>query len=377
MPNIPLTSIALTISLCLRVMFALPDSVGMPAVAWSNWVSIEMKTYGDIAYLVNHSTREAGGWDGYSMGLPGATLPAFQQLNMRRAYYAAVTHTDANIGTVIDALDSTGLRDNTVICFFTDHGWSLGEHGEWAKHTNFELDVHAPWILSMPSEEPGLLTHGPSNPISDVFTEHVDIMPTLLEAAAGVAIGSCNGTFKEMPNLCTMGVSRVPLLQPTKPIDGTLHHAAAIRRMQLPANNAAFSQYERPYAGGPGGAVMDTSWCAMANGEGNSMACTVGYTMVGLYSPDMHRMPAEHRQGRAGTSNIEYRYTEWVGFNTARTPLTRDWSDVSGIELYVHNGSTAELVNLAADPEFKDVVASFSKRLHAGPTSGGGWGDRT
>jgi hypothetical protein len=42
---------------------------------------------------------------------------------------------------------SAGLRDSTAVLFFTDHGWSLGENGEWAKHTNFELDVHAPWYV--------------------------------------------------------------------------------------------------------------------------------------------------------------------------------------------------------------------------------------
>ena len=117
---------------------------GMPAVAWSNWISMELRSYGDTAYLANHSAREAGGWGGYSMGLPGATLPEYQQRNMRRAYYAAVTHTDGNVGTVLDALDSTGLRANTVVCFFTDHGWSLGVITAHARACHTRTHAHHP-----------------------------------------------------------------------------------------------------------------------------------------------------------------------------------------------------------------------------------------
>ena len=90
----------------------------------SNWLSIETKAYADIHRLVNASRRNSSGFEGFSLGLPGVQLPVSQQIDMRRAYYAAVSHTDEQIGRVLGALETTGLRRNTVVCFFTDHGVS-------------------------------------------------------------------------------------------------------------------------------------------------------------------------------------------------------------------------------------------------------------
>ena len=58
----------------------------------------------------------------------------------RRAYYSSVTYIDFEIGRVLDALDDLGLADSTIVAFWGDHGWQLGEHAEWAKHTNFEVE---------------------------------------------------------------------------------------------------------------------------------------------------------------------------------------------------------------------------------------------
>lgn len=215
----------------------------MPAVAWSNWVSIEAKSYADINRLANLSASNASGYDGVALGLPGVQLPEHQQIDMRRAYYSAVSHTDEQIGRVLESLTATGLRNSTVVCVFADHGWSLGEHGKWEKHTNFELDVHAPWILSVPpagSASTQTVTTYTPNKVVHLYTEHVDIMPTLLEAAAGVVIPSCDiGSTK---NLCTMGRSRVPLL------DGAQQplSVAAVDRLTVSSDNAGPASHYRP-----------------------------------------------------------------------------------------------------------------------------------
>ena len=277
---------------------------------------------------------------------------------MRRAYYAAVSHTDEQIGRVLAALTETGLRNSTVVCVFADHGWSLGEHGEWAKHTNFELDVHAPWILSLPQSQQELPQSEPMqvpNNVVSLYTEHVDIMPTLLEAAAGVVLPPC--TTNSSANLCTMGRSRVRLLDGTpSPLS-----QAEIETLMASEDNAAFSQYARPYAGINGSyPVLSTSWCALGTGQGGNPACTVGYSMVGLYS------------GSAKDLQGEYRYTEWVGFNTPESPRRRNWNDNAGTELYRHHNSTNEHINLADDPLYAVVRLDFSRRLRNGPPSG--WG---
>jgi iduronate 2-sulfatase len=91
-------------------------------------------------------------------------------------YYACVSYTDAMIGRVLDELDRLDLRKNTIVILWGDHGWKLGEHGMWCKHTNFELDTHAALILSAPGmKAAGLHTRN--------LVEFVDIYPTLCDLA--------------------------------------------------------------------------------------------------------------------------------------------------------------------------------------------------
>jgi choline-sulfatase len=95
--------------------------------------------------------------------------------HLRHGYYAAVSYMDAQVGLVLDALEKQGLSDRTVIVLWGDHGWQLGEHGLWHKHTNFELAVRAPLLISVPGQKsPGRKTAS--------LAEFIDIYPTLAEA---------------------------------------------------------------------------------------------------------------------------------------------------------------------------------------------------
>ncbi|UCC97400.1 MAG: sulfatase [Phycisphaerales bacterium] len=101
-------------------------------------------------------------------------------------YYACVSYTDAMIGRLLDELDRLKLREKTVIILWGDHGWKLGEHAGWCKHTNFELDTHVPMILSVP----GMKTAGRR---TRALTEYVDIYPTLCEACGLAPPGHLEG----------------------------------------------------------------------------------------------------------------------------------------------------------------------------------------
>ena len=91
-------------------------------------------------------------------------------------YYACVSYIDALVGRVIDELDRLGLRDRTIICLWGDHGWHLGDHGLWCKHTNFENATRAPLIVCAPrAKAPGRTT--------EALVEFVDIYPTLAQLA--------------------------------------------------------------------------------------------------------------------------------------------------------------------------------------------------
>jgi iduronate 2-sulfatase len=125
-------------------------------------------------------------------------------------YYACVSYIDTQIGRLLDELDRLNLSDKTVIILWGDHGWKLGEHAGWCKHTNFELDTHVPMILSVP----GMKTAGKR---TGALTEYVDIYPTLCEACA-----------LKIPSHLE-GRSMMPLLDDTG----------------RPWKKAAFSQYPR------------------------------------------------------------------------------------------------------------------------------------
>ena len=67
-----------------------------------------------------------------------------------QAYLASITHADANLGRVLDALDNSQYRDNTIIVFWSDHGYHLGEKGHWHKRTLWERATHVPLVISAP-----------------------------------------------------------------------------------------------------------------------------------------------------------------------------------------------------------------------------------
>ncbi|MEZ6039578.1 MAG: sulfatase-like hydrolase/transferase [Planctomycetaceae bacterium] len=90
-------------------------------------------------------------------------------------YYAATSYTDAQIGKVMAALDQAGVSDNTIIVMWGDHGWHLGDHSMWCKHTNYEQATRIPVIVAAPGGVSGAKTSS--------LIETVDIYPTLCELA--------------------------------------------------------------------------------------------------------------------------------------------------------------------------------------------------
>jgi len=103
------------------------------------------------------------------------------------AYYACTSFADEQLGHVLDALERSGQRDNTIIVLWGDHGWHLGEKGMWAKGTLFEPSAHAPLIIVDPRRK----TAGQvcSRPV-----EFVDIYPTLVEMCGTTMPPGLEGT---------------------------------------------------------------------------------------------------------------------------------------------------------------------------------------
>jgi arylsulfatase A-like enzyme len=93
----------------------------------------------------------------------------------RHGYYACISFTDAQVGRVLDELDRLGLKDNTIVVLWSDHGFKLGEHGSWGKATNFEWDARVPLIVRAPGFKKNVRASG--------IVELVDLYPTLAELA--------------------------------------------------------------------------------------------------------------------------------------------------------------------------------------------------
>jgi iduronate 2-sulfatase len=160
----------------------------VPQIALTN--SPELRTYSDIPKLGPVSDEQARG--------------------LIHAYYAAVSYVDAQIGRVLAELDRLGLRQNTVVVLWGDHGWHLGEHALWGKQTDFEIATRAPLIFSVPKlADRGVTT--------DALVEFVDVYPTLVDLCG-----------LPMPEGLE-GASLVPLM----------------KAPQRPWKSAVFSQYPR------------------------------------------------------------------------------------------------------------------------------------
>ncbi|MEO1495929.1 MAG: sulfatase [Planctomycetota bacterium] len=97
-------------------------------------------------------------------------------LTVRKHYAACVSYADAQVGRLLDKLHETGRHTDTVIVLWGDHGWHLGEHAVWGKHTLFEESLRSPLIVSHPSlRRPGEATNA--------VVESIDLFPTLCELA--------------------------------------------------------------------------------------------------------------------------------------------------------------------------------------------------
>ncbi len=108
-------------------------------------------------------------------GKDPVTDPAFAN-EVRRHYAAAVSYADAQVGKILSALEESGEAENTIVILWGDHGWHLGEHAIWGKHSLFDEALRSPLIIHYPRmEHPGKK--------SEAFVETLDLFPTLCDLA--------------------------------------------------------------------------------------------------------------------------------------------------------------------------------------------------
>lgn len=166
-PHLPFTAPVKYWDLYERESFSMPDNLGIPPgypEYAANQRPGELRHYSDVpppsdGKMDQPNPREFS-----------------DEMNQRllHGYHAAVSYTDRNVGKLIQALEESGVAEKTLIVFWGDHGWKLGDHSSWCKHTNFECDTRVPLMIVHPKMESVSGT-------TDALVELIDLYPTLVE----------------------------------------------------------------------------------------------------------------------------------------------------------------------------------------------------
>lgn len=173
-----------------------------PAAAWHNYS--ELRSYTNIA----------------DDTLP---LPEEQVRTLRHGYYACVSFIDGQIGQITDKLKELGVYDQTIIVLWGDHGWSLGEHSLWCKHSCFNNALQTPLIVKSPKVGKGGETES--------LVSFIDLYPTLCDLAG-----------LERPTHLA-GKSMLPILQnPTHKVNDYLY-ARWQNGESIKSDRYAYTQY--------------------------------------------------------------------------------------------------------------------------------------
>ncbi|XP_042566704.1 iduronate 2-sulfatase isoform X2 [Clupea harengus] len=308
---------------------------GLPSVAYNPWTDIRERE--DVKAL--------------NISFPYGPVPKDFQLQIRQYYFSSVSYVDAQVGKLLNALDEHGFAENTIVVFTSDHGWSLGEHGEWAKYSTFDVATRVPLMVYVPGLTSVSQGRGEKTfPYVDVFQEPnnhfisgrvvksvvelVDLFPTISHLAGLHAPHQCPQPGSHV-NLCTEGENRA--------------YTFYRPETYISEERMAFSQCPRP---------ADTPQ---------------------LNSDQPHFL--EVRVLGYSLRCSQYRYTLWVGFQPDR--FYANLSDVHAGELYLldddpdqdHNlyglkgyevpsHSLDKLSGIGAMPQWTDVLRQHITWLH-------------
>ena len=233
---------------------------------------------------------------------------------LKHAYLASISYVDAQIGRMVAALEEAGVRENTIIMLWSDHGWHLGDMGVWGKATNYEIATRVPmmiWTPDMPAKTRGKKTKA--------LVELIDMYPTLCELAG-----------LNLPNHLE-GHSFAPLID----------------ELNQPWKKAAFTQYPNPalreWAANPLTSSMRETYFG-------PLIEAVEKRIIDQQKEKWNRAFFEnHLMGYAMRTD-QYRLVLWKDRRNAdKKPIY--------IELYDHEADPEETVNIAAqEPELVSVL---------------------
>ncbi|RME73605.1 MAG: DUF229 domain-containing protein [Verrucomicrobia bacterium] len=285
------------------------DALPLPARAEPPEGAPAVALHASFELRVRHGIPKAGEFD-----------PELERTLMH-AYLACVSYVDAQLGRMLDALDAAGVRDNTIVIVWSDHGYHLDDMGIWGKATNYEIATRVPLLVrtpGMPASSRGRRT--------DALVELVDIYPTLCELAG-------------LPLPAHLeGVSFAPLIRDP----GRRWKTAAFSQFPAPALREWGAFPLRP-------AMRETFFGPLIEAVEGRIRAECGERW--------DRELFEHRLMGYAMRTDRYRFVAWL--DTAhpdREPLA--------VELYDHRVDPGETRNIAG--ERPDKVETLLRQLRAG-----------
>ncbi|XP_027391304.1 iduronate 2-sulfatase isoform X2 [Bos indicus x Bos taurus] len=291
---------------------------GLPLVAYNPWMDLRQRE--DIQAL--------------NLSVPYGPIPADFQRKIRQSYFACVSYLDTQVGRLLSALDDLQLASSTIVAFTSDHGWALGEHGEWAKYSNFDVTTRVPLMFYVPGRTAPLPVEGekffpyldPFDSVSEVpepgrqtgdLVELLSLFPTLAGLAGLHVPPRCPIPSFHM-ELCREGRNLLKLFE-----DHGEEEEPHVR--SNPRELVAYSQYPRP--------ADSPQW----NSDKPSLEDikVMGYSI----------------------RTVDYRYTVWVGFNPQE--FLANFSDIHAGELYFVASDPLQDHNVYNDSQGGTLPQSF------------------
>ncbi|MUH36042.1 DUF229 domain-containing protein [Zobellia amurskyensis] len=244
-----------------------------------------------------------------------------QAIKLKHAYLACVSYVDAQIGKMLSALDDAGIKDNTIVILWSDHGWHLGDMGIWGKATNYEIATRVPLIIWTP--DMAKETRGKS---TDALVELVDMYPTL-----------CDLTGISKPNTLE-GQSFAPLLSDP----------------EQEWKTAVFTQFPTP---------------ALREWAANPLSKGMRETSFGPLIEEVEERIKKQQGEKWDRDLFENRLMGYsMRTKNYRFIVWKDYTDATAepvfIELYDHEKDPSETVNVAKD--HPELVAELMEQFNKG-----------
>lgn len=366
---------------------------GLPSVAWNPWDDVRRRD--DVQKL--------------NVSYPYGPIPEYFQKLIIQSYYAATSYMDEQVGHLLSALDENGFAQNTIISFVGDHGWSLGEHQEWSKFSNFEVAVRVPLMMYVPglTSKPG--SAGTNFPFKDPlrnlkasssfqFLGKKSAEKAYLRWENSQLRTDANHFMRQHENKWRM----MQALQENEDLTIRFNHPNISSKKNTPVQTSGwisdalvelvdmFPTYsELAGLSVPGLCPRNSSRVDFCT-EGVSLAKIIKETVElkkkkgkfgqhgKLAAFSQYPRPSDTPQHNSDLPKLadikimgysmrtaDCRYTEWVSFNHRQ--FAPNWDEVHARELYFHNSSDGlENHNLANDEKYQELVLKLSEKLHPG-----------